>query len=141
MNKSKTETQHVQKMAAQNEGKEMNNDNVNQLIEAVTDVVTKAVGSVNIQCPKCAHDYQITMNTTVPMTQCIATKITPSEQSGMFAARAYSDHLAAFTKTLKGIARDAGFGVEVFIKSVQHNGDGSIETIFQVTRSDSRKKR
>jgi hypothetical protein len=116
----------------------MSNENVNQSIQALADVVTKAVTGVNVQCPKCAHDYHITMNTTVPMTQCIATKITPSEQSGMFAARAYSDHLAAFTKTLKSIARDAGFGVEVFVKRVQHHEDGSIETVFQVTRSASR---
>jgi bacterioferritin-associated ferredoxin len=119
----------------------MTNEAVNEFISTVADVVTKAVTGVNVTCPKCEHDFHITMNTTVPMTQRIATKITPSELSGMFAARAYSDHIAAFTKTLKSIARDAGFGVEVFVKHVQHYEDGSIETVFQVTRCELKKPR
>lgn len=108
-------------------------------IEAIADVVANAFEGIGVTCPNCAHEFDISINTIVPNSQLIVTKITPSEAAGMFVARAYSNHIESFTKTLKAVAKNSGVAVEVFIKNVTQNDDGSIETVFQVVRNDPRK--
>lgn len=83
----------------------------------------------NCVCPKCNHEFAVSLKATIPDEQRISLGIKPNS-SGMFEARTLGLTIDNFRKLLQCVGKDMGASLSVFVEKINQSDNGEITIDF-----------